>query len=136
MSSTFIIQRSSDGHADEAQHTEPGLPQVIPSIVDLWQSGGKTPSLIYGLLCKDVRVMDLVATFRASALIRMIRNQPRAGARQRKGPLLLESSSNLLDFGASNEFPSTVEEFDAMENIHEMRVLSEGYRSDVKGIVL
>ena len=132
-----MLERSSDTHAiDAVESAGPGLPQEIRSIVDTLQSAGKTPGAIYGLLCNDVRVKALVATYEAACLMRMIKNRGRTGSRARKGPLLLESSLDLLEFGASNEFPSTVEEFDAMENIHEMRVLSQGYRADVQAIVL
>ena len=86
---------------------------------------------IVNQLISDAEHGDLAKSLDRDQLYRQVRNLARNSLRDAKGPLVLESSADLLEWGRSNRFPPNIENCAA----DAMYVLPHGYRADLQAIV-
>ena len=130
----FELAYSDHEHATVDSIARRGVPPVLRVFVERLIKARKTAMDIVTLAREDPLLGEPAMALDGDDLYRRVRNRIQTVNRRAKGILVLENSADLVEWGAMNEFPSSVAVFDACE-ADAMHVLPHGYRSVVQAVV-
>ena len=155
------MEESHHAHSTKAaQLPERGLPYPLKASVKLLLAAGRAPKvrrllaggrviysaslsdaklcfffvplfIVNALLYKETELGPLAASLDRDKLYGQIRNMQRNGLRISKGPLLLDTCSDLMEWSASRLFPDSID----ICPLDALYVLPQGYRADLKAVV-
>ena len=130
----FEIAYSVHEHATVDSIARRGVPPVLRVFVERLIRARKTAMDIVTLAREDPLLGEHATALDGDDLYRRVRNRIQTVSRRAKGPLVLENSSDLVEWGVTNVFPPSIAAFDACE-ADTMYVLPHGYRPDVQAVV-